>query len=157
MFDFLLRFGPLAVGIVLASASWSSWTFGAPPPWSVFGPKTTETVLEARVLQTLASNGTTRFLPIVKVTAPGEVQQLDGLVPSFASYSREMATDAVSGYAPGEQVRVRWVDGKAMADRTDLFGMAHAVAMTVFAILLLLAGGFWAWAMGRKPAKTAGT
>lgn len=151
MFDFLIRFGLLGVGIVFAFMAWNSWTFGEPPPWSLFGPKTTETVVESRVWETRIGNGTTRFLPFVTVTTPGEAQQLEGLVPSFSNYSRSMAADTVCGYPAGAQVQVRWVDGKPMADRIDLFGMAHAVGISIFAALFLLAGLFWAWAMGRNP------
>ncbi len=151
MIDFLIRVGPLGVGVIAALMAWNSWTFGEPPPWSVFGPKSAETVLESRVEEGRAGNGTTRYTPVVVVTAEGEPQQLDGLVPSFSSFSVDMATHAISGYPVGGEVQVRWVGGKAMADRTDLFGMAHAIFISVFAAVFLFGGLFWAWAMGRNP------
>ncbi len=154
MFDFLIRFGPLGVGLMLAVMSWGSWTSGEPPPWSLFGPKSTETVLESRVEEGRASNGSLRFMPVVKVTTPNQPQLLKGLIPAFSNYSAEMAADAVASYPVGGQVQVRWVDDKPMADRIDPFGMAHAVGLSLFAFLLVLAGTFWAWAMGRKPRAT---
>lgn len=137
--------------------AWSSWTFGEPPPWSLFGPKTTETVLESGIVEGRAGNGTIRFTPVVTVTTSAGPSQLDGLVPSFSSLSRETATDAVAGYPVGGQVQVRWVNGKAMADRVDLFGMAHAIFLSVFAGFLFLGGLFWAWALGRGVRSSAPT
>ena len=131
MFDFLLRFAPLAVGVVLSVTSWNSWTSGEPPPSSLLGPKSGETVLESRVEEGRATNGSLRFTPIVIVTAPDGRQRLQGADPT------------------GDTVSVRWVDGRPMADRIDLFSMAHAVGLSLFALVLLIGGSFWA--MGAKP------
>lgn len=148
MLDFLLRFAPLGVGIVFAFMSWGSWTFGEPPPWSLFAPKTLETVLESRVEEGRAGNGSIRFTPVVTVTTEDGPGQVRGLVPSFSGFTQDMATKAVAGYPVGEDVTIRWVDGKPMADRIDAFGMAHAAFLSLFAAILLLGGLFWAWAMG---------
>lgn len=132
-FHFLLRFAPLAVGVVLSVMSWNSWTSGEPPPRSLFGPKSGDTVLESRVEEGRATNGSLRFTPIVIVTAPDGRQRLQGADPA------------------GDTVSVRWVDGGPMADRIDLFSMANAVGLSLFALMLLTGGSFWAWAMGAKP------
>ena len=131
MFDFLLRFAPLAVGVALSVMSWNSWTSGELPPWSLFGPKSGDTVLESRVEEGRATNGSLRFTPIVIVTAPDGRQRLQGADPT------------------GDTVSVRWVDGRPMADRIDLFSMANAVGLSLFALGLLIGGSFWA--MGAKP------
>lgn len=132
-FDFLLRFAPLVVGVVLSVMSWNSWTSGEPPPRSLFGPKSGDTVPESRVEEGRATNGSLRFTPIVIVTAPDGRQRLQGADPA------------------GDTVSVRWVDGGPMADRIDLFSMANAVGLSLFALMLLIGGAFWAWAMGAKP------
>jgi hypothetical protein len=148
-FDFLLRFAPLAVGVVLSVMSWNSWTSGEPPPRSLFGPKSGDTVLESRVEEGRATNGSLRFTPIVIVTAPDGRQPLQGLIPSFSAFSHDMAASAVAAHPVGDTVSVRWVDGRPMADRIDLFSMAHAVGLSLFALVLLIGGSFWA--MGAKP------
>lgn len=154
IFDFLLRFAPVSIGIVFVFMSWGSWTFGEPPPWSLFGPRSTETVIESQVVEGRAGNGTIRFTPVVTVTTPLGPQQLQGLIPSFSSFSRDMASGAIAGYPVGGQVQVRWVGAVPMADRVDLFGMAHAVFLSLFAGLLLFGGLFWAWAMGAGKRKS---
>jgi hypothetical protein len=151
MFDVLIRFGPLGVGLIFAVMSWGSWTSGEPPPWSVFGPKSTETVVESKVEEGRATNGSIRFMPVVTVTTSAQPQALEGLIPSFSNYSADMAANTVAAYPVGARVQVRWIDGEPMADRIDLFSMAHAVVLSLFAALFLFGGLLWAWAMGSGP------
>lgn len=82
------------------------------------------------------------FAPVVKVTTPAQPQLQEGLIPSFSNDPADMAANAVATQPVGGQVQVRWVDRKRMADRMDLFGMAHAVGLSLFAVLLALAGAF---------------
>jgi len=156
MIDLLLRFGVLGAGLLCSLLAWQSWTFGAPPPASMFAARGEVTVVKSVVEEGRASNGSLRFTPVVEIATGDGVQPLAGVEPSFFGFDSRTSADIVADYPVGQTATVRWVDGVPMADRYDLFGMAHALFLTVFSAFLLILGGFLAWALGpdrkRKPA-----
>lgn len=153
MINLLLRFGVLAVGLVMTLVVWQSWTFGEPPPWSIFAARGEAIVVKSQVEEGRAGNGTTRFTPVVEVQTQDGVQPLAGIEPSFFSFDNRTSTGIVADYPVGRAATVRWVNGRPMADRYDLFGMAHTAFVSLMTLFLLFLGGFLAWALGpeRKP------
>lgn len=151
----IARYGLLALGLLFAAMAQASWMAGSPPNWSLFAPRDVAEVVSAGVASGRAGNGSLRHWPDVEIRWPagtGETMPLEGLQPSFFAYGPSEAERLASAYPVGLLVPVRILDGRPMADRIDLLGLAHALFMSVFAFCLLIAGGFAVWLVGRIQA-----
>ncbi len=153
MINLLLRFGVLAAGIALTIAAWQSWTAGDPPPWSMFAPRAEAVVASSTVHEGRITSGAMRYTPLVLIETPEGPRELAGVRPSFFSYDRQRSEEIAAAYPSGATIQTRLVGGVPTADRYDLFGMAHAITMAIFALMLLFLGSFLAVALGpgRKP------
>lgn len=135
-----LRFGPMLVALVFVLMSYGSWTFGDPPTWMQFGPRTETRVLASRIESYRIGNGTTRHEPVVEVVwPPGDESQvpLGGLAPDFFAYGSAAAAAITSSYTLGETITVRVFEGRPYADRIGWFGLIHATFMSLMTLVLL--------------------
>lgn len=151
----LARFGLLGLGIVFALMANASWRMGTPPNWSLLAPREITSVVSAAVQSGRASNGSLRHEPVVHIAWPPGSQDsvaLAGVRPSFFGYGEAEAGRIVADYPVGGLTSVRLVEGKPVADRIDLFGLAHALFLSVFAFGLLVAGTLAVWIVGRLQA-----
>lgn len=140
MMRIALRFGPLLVAMIFVLMSYGSWTFGTPPTWMQFGPRTQTVVVSSRVESYRIGNGTTRHEPAIEVTWPpeaGETQRLGGVAPEFFDYARQRADAIAADYRVGDVIDVRVFEGKPYADRIGWFGLIHATFMSLMTLVLL--------------------
>jgi hypothetical protein len=151
----LARFGLLGLALIFAAMAWASWQSGNPPTASLLAPREMAEIVSTQVVSGRASNGSIRHEPVVTIRWPDEAspaQTLAGLKPSFFDYRDAAARSIVADYPVGMLTPVRIIDGAPVADRIDLFGMAHAVFLSVFAFSLLVPGLLVAFLGGRPQA-----
>jgi hypothetical protein len=135
----LLRFGPLLVAAVFVLMSYRSWTFGDPPTWTVFGPRSEARVVSSQVVVGRAGNGTIRHEPEVNVAWPSDATEavaLGNLKPSFYAYGADHAAEIAATFVVGETITVRVHDGRPHADVIDWFGLLHAAFISAFSLVI---------------------
>lgn len=139
----LLPYFPLLFGAVAALLAWFSWTAGDPPAWVQFAPRRTATVLSSEARTVPVGNGTTRreaFIILAWPGADGGTARLGGIRDSLFPASGTDADAAVAAHGPGATVTVKVHAGRPYVDSADGFALAHAIFLTLFAILSLAAG-----------------
>lgn len=129
----------LMLTFLFAAMAYSSWTGTdpAPSPASAFAPRT-EAVVTAATVRRSITNGSTRYYPMVTVEWPkasGLSRAVEGLEPSFYTASEDKAKAIIAPFKVGDSTTVRVVDARPIADRHDLYRIAHALFLSVFSVL----------------------
>ena len=128
-----IRVAPLAITVLLIVVTLMSWTHGAPPTWSQFGPRTTAIVVETSSEPVRIADSRLRYYPrvTVKVQGTNDPRNLEGLIAPEREMTEPMARAFLESYPVGGTVTIRLIDGVAFADRLDWFNLAHAIILTV--------------------------
>ncbi|MCW5719692.1 MAG: hypothetical protein KIS86_00970 [Devosia sp.] len=130
----------ICLGLVFAQFAFAGWTNGDPAPVTFLAPKATVRVVSAEVVFG-RKNGVMRYVPRITVRYGAEVVDLRGLTGSFHDNRQGSAEAAIRGYTVGETVTVRRVNDALYADKTDWFKLMGAVWVSLFAMIILAAGG----------------
>ena len=155
MLTLALRFGVLAAGLLVSWMAVFSWRTNDPPTWTIFMPAHQAIVTDVAIREGRV-NGSLRHWPEIEVEWPAGSEQrvsLGGLKPSFYGGRKSEAEEIVADFVVGEAASIREYEGRLYAARVDLFHTAHAVFLTLFALLLTLSGAFLAWALRDRPAR----
>jgi len=148
---FIARLGMLGLGLVFAQAAYSAWMAGDPPPASLFNPRATAEVIEARIVSG-RQNGSIRHRPVVEVSWASKATELRGLKGAFYSGRLESeAAAAIKDYRIGETITVRVVNGLPYADTIDWFRLGAALWLSLFALAFLSVGAVIVIAGKRRP------
>lgn len=143
-----IRVAPLAITVLLIVVTLMSWTHGAPPTWSQFGPRTQAVVVSASSEPKQIAAARVRYSPRVMVQVQGtdEVLNVEGLIAPEREMTEPMTKVFLEDYPVGGKVNIRLIDGIAFADRLDWFNLMHAILLTVLTgFSLVIALVFLRW------------
>lgn len=135
MLKFVLRFGPLSVGLFFLYLSIVSARWAEPPAWSLIAPREALIVAASSTVTSPVGNGTTRTAPVVVVEWPpesGTQVQVPGLLAITNRSDTALAEEVAARYPAGSEITVRLVAGQPTANRQDLFTSVLALFALLF-------------------------
>ncbi len=148
MISLFIRFFPLLFATIALLIAWMWWTIGDPPAWSIIAERETVTIVNADIVIEPVGNGTLRYVPVVEVVSNASrstAHQVNGLMPGFSSGTERQAERALASYAVGDTIRVRRIEDRLYANRTEVLDVIISTIATLAGLLGLGVGLMLNW------------
>lgn len=133
----------LLVGIACCVVAWRAWEGGMPPLWTILSERIETTVTSAALGDEVDPSGHLHSVAHVAVAWPPGAEssrEVVGLMPRNDLWHMHTAQEYVRDHPVGSGLTVRDVDGRPMADRTDLRELGYALIASLLALALILPG-----------------
>jgi hypothetical protein len=133
----------LLVGLACCLIAWREWEGGMPPLWTVLSERIDTIVTSAVLGDEVDPSGHHHTVAHVAVAWPPGAessQEVVGLRPRNDLWHMHTAQEYVRDHPVGSGLTVRDVDGRPMADRTDLRELGYALIASLLALALILPG-----------------
>lgn len=133
----------LLVGLGCGLMAWHEWEGGMPPLWTLLSERIHTTVTSAAVADEVDPSGHHHSVAHVAVAWPPgaeSAQEVVGLRPRNDLWHMHTAQEYVRDHPVGSGLTVRDVDGRPVADRTDLRELGYALVASLLALALILPG-----------------
>ena len=145
----------LLVGLAACVIAWREWQGGLPPLWTVLADRVETEVTRVGLDDEVDASGHHHLVAHVAVAWPpgsGFSQEVVGLGRRNDFWHMHTPQEYVRDHPVGSALTVRAVDGRPMADRTDLRELGYALAATTLALALTVPGValLTGWLGGRR-------
>ncbi len=134
----------LLLGLLCCVIAWRAWAGGMPPLWTLFAKRVETRVISVELRDELNRKGHEHKVAHIAVAwPPGAAessQEVVGLRPKNDVWHMHTPQEYVRDHPVGSSLTVRAVDGRPLADRTDLRELGYALAATALALVLTVPG-----------------